>query len=547
MTRRRETLPGSRVTMYREAVITLVACAALLTVPLAPGWLSTGSPAALAGVPVESLLVLLLLLTVMRASIRGLTAALFAAVVVAAVTLASLDLAFRATIDRPFNPAEDGGALVDAYGVVRDTLGPVGAVTVVLLAGALVVASGVVLAAAALHVGRIARREGRRGRATVATLAGAWIVLSLAGAQIVPGTPVAASVTSETLIASSARTTASVREQQAFERALASDPLATAPPAQLLSALAGKDVVIAFVESYGRVAVEPSAFTGGIARTLDNGAATLARHGYTAQSAFLSSSTFGGVSWLAHATLQSGLWVDSPRKHDWLMTQHRETLTGLFEEAGWHTTAVVPSNVREWEAGASFYGFDTVLDSRSMGYRGPAFGYARMPDQYTMKVLHDHLLAEPGPVMAEIDLVSSHTPWTPLPRMVPWNDLGDGSVFASQIVEGEPPVAAWSDPERVRELYADSVEYALGTLFSYLETFDRDDLVLVIVGDHQPARIVSGPDADYDVPITIIAKDTAVFASIAPWAWEAGVHPSAAAPVWPMDEFRDRFVEAFSP
>ena len=30
--------------------------------------------------------------------------------------------------------------------------------------------------------------------------------------------------------------------------------------------------------------------------------------------------------------------------------------------------------------------------------------------------------------MGEIDLTSSHTPWAPLPTMIDWEDVGDGSV-----------------------------------------------------------------------------------------------------------------------
>ena len=54
-----------------------------------------------------------------------------------------------------------------------------------------------------------------------------------------------------------------------------------------------------------------------------------------------------------------------------------------------------------------------------------------MPDQYTLAAFHRLELARTGarPVMAEIDLVSSHTPWTPLPHLVDWGDVGDGSVF----------------------------------------------------------------------------------------------------------------------
>ena len=41
--------------------------------------------------------------------------------------------------------------------------------------------------------------------------------------------------------------------------------------------------------------------------------------------------------------------------------------------------------------------------------------------------------------MAEIDLVSSHTPWAPLPRMVDWTSVGDGSVFAAMPAQGQSP------------------------------------------------------------------------------------------------------------
>ena len=68
----------------------------------------------------------------------------------------------------------------------------------------------------------------------------------------------------------------------------------------------------------------------------------------------------------------------------------------------------------------------------------------------------------------------------------------------------------------------------------------------MLVGDHQPSRIVSGEAADTDVPITIVSKDSAVFERIHEWGWETGFRPSPDAPVWRMDAFRDRFVSAFS-
>ena len=95
---------------------------------------------------------------------------------------------------------------------------------------------------------------------------------------------------------------------------------------------------------------------------------------------------------------------------------------------------------------------------------------------------------------------------------MPWSEIGDGSVFDPQPAEG-PALRSRCGPtrERVQKVYGQSVEYTLGAMFSFLHTYDQPNLVLVVLGDHQPARIVSGPDADRDVPITIISKDPAVF------------------------------------
>jgi hypothetical protein len=87
----------------------------------------------------------------------------------------------------------------------------------------------------------------------------------------------------------------------------------------------------------------------------------------------------------------------------------------------------------------------------------------------------------------------------------------------------------------------------MSTLVSFMETFHDDDLVVVAVGDHQPAAVVSGPNAPHDVPITIIARDPDVLSRIASWGWQPGMLPNSSAPVWPMDAFRDRFMTAYGP
>ena len=548
-THRRETSFLRADSYPREAgesrAATIAAFATIVLAALLPGALTAGSPRALLGIPFEAVALVLLMLVLPWRAARIVVAGLFAALVVAAIVLGGLDLAFMATIDRPFQADGDWPQVVAAAGVVADTTGPVGLVVALALLAAVFAALVCALAAAALRAGRSVAGAGRGGRRVAFVVATAWIVGALLGTQLTPGVPLASADAARAIAGTTEQTALGIREREAFERALRADDYG--PGEGLLSALAGKDVVFAFIESYGRVAIDGSSFSSGVERVLRDGGDRLARDGYLSRSAFLSSPTFGGVSWLAHSTLQSGLWVDTPQKYAQLTASGRFTLARAFRDAGWSTVDVVPSNKEDWAAGSEFYRYGTILDSRNLGYRGPAFSYARVPDQFTWRQFHDRMLT-PGhaPVMAEIDFVSSHTPWTPLPTLLPWDELGDGSVYAPQAAAGDPPVVVWQDPARVRQMYGASIQYSLGALFSYLETYDSPDLVLVVVGDHQPARIVSGDDADHDVPITVIAKDPVVMARIDAWGWQPGVLPSRDAPVWRMDAFRNRFFAAFS-
>jgi hypothetical protein len=147
--------------------------------------------------------------------------------------------------------------------------------------------------------------------------------------------------------------------------------------------------------------------------------------------------------------------------------------------------------------------------------------------------------------MAEIDFVSSHTPWAPLPTMVPASSVGDGSVYDPQPAEGDSATSVWKDPKLVQQAYGQSVQYSLNAMFSYLQSSTDPNLVVVVLGDHQPATIVSGKGANHEVPISIISKDSSVFTAISGWQWVDGMTPTPSAPEWPMDAFRNQFLDAF--
>jgi hypothetical protein len=315
----------------------------------------------------------------------------------------------------------------------------------------------------------------------------------------------------------------------------------------MLTGLRGKDVLLVFVESYGRVALEDESISPGVNAVLERGAAQLRDAGFTSQSAFLTSPTFGGLSWLAHSTLQAGIRVDGQRRYDQLVDNDRLTLTRAFKRAGWRAVGIMPGNHRAWPEGRTFYHYDRVYDRRNLGYRGPDFGLPPVPDQYTLLATQRRELArrDREPLFAEVDLISSHAPWTQIPQLIRWDDVGDGSIFERIPAEESTRASLFGDSGRARAAYGHSIEYSLSSLFSFVRRYGDDDLVLVVLGDHQPATVVTGQGASHDVPISVIAHDPKVIDQIAGWRWQDGISPSPRAPVWRMEAFRDRFLSAF--
>jgi hypothetical protein len=525
----------------------LTSAVVVFLVVLAPGLISSGSALALIRIPLESVLALVILAALPWSIARRIVAIVVAIVFVTTIASAALDHGFATAVGQPFNVVTGWPELADAYGVLRDSTGPVAAVAILALLMIAAVVAALVVAVALFHLASVIRRHYRAALIGGSAITASWIVLGLVGAQVVPGEPIAAANTISTAVAKTNQATVAAAEQTVLNNAGATDAFAHLPASDLLTGLKGKDVIVAFIESYGQVAVQNTSFSKGVDNVLRKGNEDLAAAGYSERSAFLTSSTFGGISWLAHSTLQTGLWIDSQQKYNQVTAGSRFTLSDAFNKGGWQTISDVPSDTKPWPIGTSFYHFGTELNSQNVGYQGPSFSYARIPDQYTWEYFQKNELAKPHkPLMAEIDFVSSHTPWTPLPHQVPWASVGNGSIYDPQPAQGLPPSVVWQNPQHVQQLYGQSIEYTMSTLFSFLTTYNDPNLVLVVLGDHQPATEVSGAGANHNVPISIISKDPKVIDRISSWHWQPGMLPSPTAPLWRMDTFRNRFLTAYS-
>ena len=538
---------GPRTRQALRLAITVLSVMLVWGVLVAPDRVYQLTPATFARIPVEGL-ALVAVAMVLPAWPRRIVAAV-AGILFSLLTLVKLlNMAFYEEIGRSFNPVFGWVDISPAIGVVRDTIGSTRTnialaalwLGLILLVGAITAATIHITTAAARH-----RRATVRGLAAVTAV---WALLAGLSLQLVPGSPVASTSAAGLVVAQVHETQAALRDQRRFEQALHnSDPEASVPASDLLTGLRGKDVIIAFVEAYGQVAVQGSSFSPGVNAVLRRSTTSLARAGWSTQSAWLTSPGFGGVSQLAHSTLHSGLWVNTQQRYAELVASRRFTLSDAFNKAGWRTVSDSPEDEYAWPPGRQFYHYDQLYDRRNVGYQGPAFSYASMPDQYTLAKFQ-RLELGPGhkPVMAEIDTVSSHTPWAPLPTMVPWNRVGNGSIFDPMPAQSESPLTVWRDANTVRQFFGRSMQYSLQVLTSWVTELNDPNLVLILLGDEQPASPISRPGASHEVPISIVARDPSVFRQIASWRWQDGLLPSPSAPLEPMNAFRNQFLGAFS-
>ncbi|NUK00421.1 sulfatase [Streptomyces lunaelactis] len=541
----RDKHPAAARTVAR--VTTALAVVLVLFALLLPNELTRITPSAFVRIPVEGIFGAALLL-VLPPKARRVVALLAGAGLGLLTILKLLDIGFYWSLDRPFDLVLDWILFDDAEAFLRDSVGQAGAIGAVIGIVVLVLALLVLMALAVVRLSRLMVRHSATATRTTLVLGTVWIACVALGVQIA-GAPVASRSTATLVQDRAHQVRASLKDEREFAKLTAVDDFRDTPADQLLTGLRGKDVIFAFVESYGRSAVQDPQMASQVGAVLADGTSRLRAAGFSSRSGFLTSPTAGGGSWLAHSTLMSGLWINNQQRYTSVTSSDRLTLTGAFQRASaWRTVGIMPGVTRAWPEG-QIYGFDEIYDSRQLGYNGPKFSWAPVPDQYSLSAFERLENSKPGrePLMSEIILVSSHNPWAPIPKMIGWDEVGDGSVYDAMSEEGKDPKEVWKDADQVRTEYRRSIEYSVNSLISWVEKYGDDNTVLVFLGDHQPAPIVTGDDAGRDVPIAIVAHDPAVMERISGWGWHEGLKPGPKAPVWRMDTFRDRFLTAYGP
>lgn len=441
------------------------------------------------------------------------------------------DLAMTAALGRPFNALADMTLIGSGLDLLADAAGRP-ALWAGSVAAAVAAAAGLwaLWQACGVWSGGPVRSRGRLGLAALAALS-----LTAAGSDLGwHGN------------APYARAKAALLHQTAQDlrqiRALAArDALAGADG--LLSAI-DRDVLVIFVESYGRASFDVPFHAERHLDRLRRAQRRLADAGLAMRSGFLAAPTRGGQSWLSHATFANGLWVADQARYGAVLASGRQGLFHHARRAGFRTAAVMPAITMAWPEAATM-GFDRILAADDLGYRGRPFNWVTMPDQFTLAAT-DRLLRrsdDPRQLFAQIALISSHAPWVPVPRLLPWDRVEDGRVFDAMAAAGDPPQAVWRDRDRVRAAYREAVDYSLETVLDYALIHAADPPLMIVLGDHQAAPWVAQDDSP-DVAIHLIGP-AALVDRAADWGLAPGLIPPAGSPALPMDRMRDLILRGF--
>ncbi len=284
------------------------------------------------------------------------------------------------------------------------------------------------------------------------------------------------------------------------------------------------DVRIYVLESYGMVALRKR-WGRPWTRTLLDAAEELQEKGWSLASIRSEAPTSGGRSWICDAALLSGRPIRYQAEYVALTrdTRSLDTLPAWFAQNGYETILVRPADrERPGVKLQNRFGFERTVFARDLDYRGPPFGWGKIPDRYTVGWLEDHVFTKATrPQFAFVHLTSSHSPWRVPPYRHRWQDYQELPRPKKESKQGDPTRMLWkvarqfgrSRPETRRRAdrtmtrnYLATLEHGLRAILDELAGIpaDRPTLVLIL-GDHQPPFIARR--ASFDVPIHIASND----------------------------------------
>jgi hypothetical protein len=304
-------------------------------------------------------------------------------------------------------------------------------------------------------------------------------------------------------------------------------------------------VHIYVIESYGRASLRPTIkvryreFLSGIGKRMS-------KAGWKLATGLSEAPVMGGRSWLADATLLSGIQIryESEFRHLTPLFSEMTTLPGFFRRRGYDTVLMRPKDTaRPGVELVNHFNYNHTVFSKDLAYTGTPYGWVETPDQYALGHIRDEVMPGlDGPEFIFAHLASSHIPWDDLPPIVedwrtlggeqPQKDSGKHRALNEAQIRFQLERFKRKDEVRVRRLrptaenvdeYLEAVMYSIEVTIQHIEAMtDPPDLV-VVLGDHQPPLYKK--NKDFTVPVHVFARNGRLLAEFRENGFSKGIQP----------------------
>lgn len=311
-----------------------------------------------------------------------------------------------------------------------------------------------------------------------------------------------------------------------------------------LPGIEDKNIHLCIVESYGTTVFTNPHHFARLERFYEQQASLLQQAGFAVFSHAYASTAFGGTSWLADATILSGIEIRSQSHYDRVVKSGTENVLKLFAEAGYRTILSAPGSKFMTEEYTGFYDYDTYVLHEDFEYTGPFFTFGKLPDQYQLHYIHSQIIdhSSPQPHFAQYILCSSHVPWNYIPPYIAsWSGFNGGRVYYDRS-KNTWYDNSWALGSELFEGYAHSIRYSLESVFGYARAHMDENDIMIVIGDHQPKFPVSEREAGFGVPVHILTKDRRVLLPLIRFGYREGIMPPKLAQLPGLQRFLGHFL-----
>lgn len=314
-------------------------------------------------------------------------------------------------------------------------------------------------------------------------------------------------------------------------------------------ALAGADVHLLFVESYGRQAWRDPQTGASLRRLWGAAGKRLQKAGWHAASGWWAPSVQGGGSQLAHMEALTGVRVANEQQFMAVLGIEQRPLPERLRAVGYHTVDAQPGMPIAWPIGRKFYGFDEAVIQPRFQYAGWKYPWGVMPDQFALHWLLEHVVRDAKqPLFLQYVSVSSHAPFAAVPPYeADWSKVDNARFTAEPSETFDLTFVNLVGNPLTQKAYGATLAYSLRVMIDYVLQLERPSLVLVL-GDHQPpgAGTAGHPDPSPDVPLHALGNRERLVELLLAEGLTTGVVPPADGAAQPMAEFGAVFLRAFA-